>query len=190
MGFFQDLKEDLSQAVNELLPEEVKMEEVDTMKSEESKDLDGVDQQNSTQVSSSEDHLFEQVEEEAKQSSEEIELNELAIMLEKMEEMERQEQALSSDETKEIVEPKNVKEEGKGRMEDTNQKTVTDETAVITMGMTITGDISSSGSMDVIGSILGNIEVLGKLNVTGTIQGNSKAAEVFADSAKITGEIT
>lgn len=190
MGFFQDLKEDLSQAVNELLPEEVKMEEVDTMKSEESKDLDGVDQQNSTQVSSSEDHLFEQAEEEAKQSSEEIELNELAIMLEKMEEMERQEQALSSDETKEIVEPKNVKEEGKGRMEDTNQKTVTDETAVITMGMTITGDISSSGSMDVIGSILGNIEVLGKLNVTGTIQGNSKAAEVFADSAKITGEIT
>ena len=190
MGFFQDLKEDLSQAVNELLPEEVKMEEVDTMKSEESKDLDGVDQQNSTQVSSSEDHSFEQAEEEAKQSSEEIELNELAIMLEKMEEMERQEQALSSDETKEIVEPKNVKEEGKGRMEDTNQKTVTDETAVITMGMTITGDIASSGSMDVIGSILGNIEVLGKLNVTGTIQGNSKAAEVFADSAKITGEIT
>lgn len=198
MGFFQDLKEDLSQAVNELLPEEVKMEEVDAMKSEEIKDLDGVDQQNSTQESSSEAHLFEQAEEEEakqsseeiEQSSEEIELNELAIMLEKMEEMERQEQALSSDETMEIVEPKNVKEEGKGRMEDTNQKTVTDETAVITMGMTITGDISSSGSMEVIGSILGNIEVLGKLNVTGTIQGNSKAAEVFADSAKITGEIT
>lgn len=191
MGFFQDLKEDLSQAVNELLPEEVKMEEVDAMKSEEIKDSDEVDQQNLTQESSNEAHLFEQAEEEeAKQSSEELELNELALMLEKMEEMEKQEQALSFDETKEIVEPKYVKEEGKGRMEDTNQKTVTDETAVITMGMTITGDISSSGSMEVIGSILGNIEVLGKLNVTGTIQGNSKAAEVFADSAKITGEIT
>ncbi len=38
MGFFQELKEDLSQAVNELLSEEVNMEEVDTMKSEESKD--------------------------------------------------------------------------------------------------------------------------------------------------------
>ncbi len=191
MGFFQDLKEDLSQAVNELLPEEVKMEEVDAMKSEEIKDSDEVDQQNLTQESSNEAHLFEQAEEEeAKQSSEELELNELALMLEKMEEMEKQEQALSFDETKEIVEPKYVKEEGKGRMEDTNQKTVTDETAVITMGMTITGDIASSGSMEVIGSILGNIEVLGKLNVTGTIQGNSKAAEVFADSAKITGEIT
>lgn len=191
MGFFQDLKEDLSQAVNELLPEEVKMEEVDAMKSEEIKDSDEVDQQNLTQESSNEAHLFEQAEEEeAKQSSEELELNELALMLEKMEEMEKQEQALSFDETKEIVEPKYMKEEGKGRMEDTNQKTVTDETAVITMGMTITGDISSSGSMEVIGSILGNIEVLGKLNVTGTIQGNSKAAEVFADSAKITGEIT
>lgn len=27
MGFFQDLKEDLSQAVNELLPDEAKLEE-------------------------------------------------------------------------------------------------------------------------------------------------------------------
>jgi cytoskeletal protein CcmA (bactofilin family) len=191
MGFFQDLKEDLSQAVNELLPEEVKMEEVDNVKSEDVKDLDGVDNQNLAQEFSNEAFSFEQInEEESKDSTEEAELNELALMLEKMEEMERQEQALSFDETKEIVEPKNMKEEGKGRMEDTNQKTVTDETAVITMGMTITGDISSSGSMDVIGSILGNIEVFGKLNVTGTIQGNSKAAEVFADSAKITGEIT
>lgn len=64
-----------------------------------------------------------------------------------------------------------------------------DETAVITGGMIITGDITSEGSVDVIGCINGNIDILGKLNVTGSIQGNSKAAEIFCDNAQITGEI-
>lgn len=64
-----------------------------------------------------------------------------------------------------------------------------DETAVITAGMIITGDITSEGSMDLIGTVNGNINVLGKLNVTGSIQGNSKAAEVYAEGAKVTGEI-
>ena len=56
-------------------------------------------------------------------------------------------------------------------------------------GMTIIGDIESDGSLDVLGTVKGNISVLGKLNVTGTIEGNSKASEVFADGAKIVGEI-
>ena len=66
---------------------------------------------------------------------------------------------------------------------------VADETAIITAGMEITGDIVSKGSMDIQGSIHGNLEILGKLNVSGKITGDSKAAEVFADSAKITGKI-
>ena len=66
---------------------------------------------------------------------------------------------------------------------------VEDETSVITKGMIITGDIVSKGSVDVLGQINGNIDILGKLNVTGAINGNSKAAEVFADNAKIVGEV-
>lgn len=66
---------------------------------------------------------------------------------------------------------------------------VADETAIITAGMEITGDIVSKGSMDIQGSINGNLEILGKLNISGKITGDSKAAEVFADSAKITGKI-
>lgn len=66
---------------------------------------------------------------------------------------------------------------------------VVDETAVITAGMTINGDIISEGSMEVLGSIVGNIDILGKLNITGSVQGNSKAAEIYCESAKITGEI-
>lgn len=68
-------------------------------------------------------------------------------------------------------------------------RSAVDETAVITAGMTINGDIISEGSMEVIGTIVGNIDILGKLNITGAVQGNSKAAEIYCESAKITGEI-
>lgn len=64
-----------------------------------------------------------------------------------------------------------------------------DETAVVTEGMTITGDIMSRGSMELIGTVNGNLDIYGKLNITGTIQGDSKAAEIFAEGAKITGEV-
>jgi cytoskeletal protein CcmA (bactofilin family) len=55
--------------------------------------------------------------------------------------------------------------------------------------MTITGDIISSGNMDLVGIVTGNIEIQGKLNITGSITGNSSAAEIYAESAQINGEI-
>ena len=64
-----------------------------------------------------------------------------------------------------------------------------DETAVVTEGMTITGDIVSQGSMELIGTVNGNLDIYGKLNITGTIQGDSKAAEIYAEGAKIVGEV-
>ena len=64
-----------------------------------------------------------------------------------------------------------------------------DENGCITSGMTINGDITSGGSLEVIGTVKGNINVRGKLNVSGAITGNSKAAEIFADSAKVVGEM-
>lgn len=68
-------------------------------------------------------------------------------------------------------------------------KVVSDETAVVTEGMSITGDITSGGSLELIGNVIGNIEILGKLNITGGIQGNSKAAEIYAEGARINGEV-
>ena len=43
--------------------------------------------------------------------------------------------------------------------------------------------------MEVTGTINGDIDILGKLNVTGYITGNSKAAEIYAEGAKINGEV-
>jgi cytoskeletal protein CcmA (bactofilin family) len=69
------------------------------------------------------------------------------------------------------------------------QREISSDTAVITEGMAITGDITSSGNMDLVGTVTGNIDILGKLNVTGTVTGNSSAAEIYAESAQINGEV-
>ncbi|SKB66773.1 Polymer-forming protein [Lachnospiraceae bacterium] len=66
---------------------------------------------------------------------------------------------------------------------------VADETGAITLGMKINGDITSEGNLDVLGTVNGNIHIRGKLNISGSVTGNSKASEIFADSAKITGEV-
>ena len=72
---------------------------------------------------------------------------------------------------------------------DFDQQTPTDEVATITEGMIIKGDLATTGSIDVIGKITGNIKCLGKLNVTGEINGDSDASEIYAESARITGEV-
>ena len=70
------------------------------------------------------------------------------------------------------------------------QRIVSDEVSVVTAGMKITGDVTSDGSMEVVGTVQGNIEIWGKLNVAGTVYGNSKAMEVYAENARIRGEVT
>jgi cytoskeletal protein CcmA (bactofilin family) len=64
-----------------------------------------------------------------------------------------------------------------------------DETATITAGMDIVGDITSGGSVDLMGSVRGNITISGKLNILGSIEGDSKASEIYAENAKIMGEV-
>ncbi|MCH5332322.1 MAG: polymer-forming cytoskeletal protein [Agathobacter sp.] len=66
---------------------------------------------------------------------------------------------------------------------------VSDETTVITTSTVITGDLSTAGSFEIQGTINGNVTCNGKLSVTGTINGNSSASEFFADVAKIEGEV-
>lgn len=63
------------------------------------------------------------------------------------------------------------------------------EVGTIPAGMMITGDIKTEGALDLRGTVLGNIEIGGKLNISGSIQGNSKAVEIYAQAAKITGDV-
>ena len=133
MGFFQDLKEDLSQAVTELVPEEEAV--IDEKQAED-------------------------------------DLAEIEAMLKEKEET--------------------VKEEKKDRKIDINaifNQPYSDEVSNITAGMVINGDITSQGSLELVGAVHGNINIAGKMSITGVIEGNSQAAEVYAESAKITGEV-
>ena len=90
----------------------------------------------------------------------------------------------------ETTETMEVMEETMETMDAAGERVPVDETAVITAAMVIKGDITTEGSIDVIGTVNGNIEALGKLNITGHIIGNSKAAEIYAEGAKINGEIS
>ena len=84
----------------------------------------------------------------------------------------------------------NAEVETENTVNGVNTAEVTDETAVITTGMKIEGNITSTGSLDIQGEINGDVTCNGKLSVTGKVTGNSNSSEFFADSAKIEGEIT
>lgn len=135
MGFFQDLKEDLSQAVTELVPEEDKETVIDEKQAED-------------------------------------DLAEIEAMLKEKEEIKKEE-----------------KKERKIDMNAIFNQPFSDEVSNITAGMVINGDITSQGSLELVGAVHGNINIAGKMSITGVIEGNSQAAEVYAESAKITGEV-
>lgn len=145
MGFFSELKEDLSQAVNELVPEE----ELDTV-------------EETVEETSAAEALLEKAEAE----------------------FEEELVALHQEPVETVVNtaPVEITEE-KGA-------TASDEVSTITKNMIVNGDLDADGSLDLFGTVNGNIKVLGKLNVTGNVTGNSEAAEVYAQRAKVTGDIT
>lgn len=192
MGFFSDLKEDLSHAVNELVPEDEKIRTGEETAQQPSgslgkmlKNIDDGRLPEGEDVKAAEakqpDSAADRVRPETAHSEEDMEKL-LATMLEESPDSKPQE-----DITKETAD-----EESKGaeeKMEVENSRVAADETSVITEGMTITGDIMTQGSIDVVGTVNGNIDALGKLNITGHVNGNSKAAEIYAESAKINGEI-
>ena len=64
-----------------------------------------------------------------------------------------------------------------------------DEVAIITAGLCVTGNLDSNGSIDLLGTVKGNVSCKGKLTVSGRVVGDSSAKEIFANNAKIEGNI-
>lgn len=208
MGFFKEFKEDLSQAVNELLPEEeATLEEaqeqlVNTLDTEETA---------SDEVSDNE-RLKEWLEEFAGDETESLDSDEVLNEDELPEDSEMtdyEEDKLELEEEEgenmddnvdlELLEALNADEEAEKYVE-VKEKPVMklraasvasdDEVTVITKGTTINGSISSDGSLEINGTITGDIECLGKLSITGKINGNSSAAEVYVNTERLEGSIT
>lgn len=178
MSFLKDFKDDLSQAVNELVDEN----KVDDVATEESA-----------------------VEEATEEATEEfsLDLDEIDSFMNEQETTEEDLFAgedMQVEETPELLVEENVAEES------SNEETVTesfanddffaddgelpsDEVAEITKGTSITGNIESDGSVNLYGKIKGDIKCKGKLIVTGRITGISHAREIFANNAKIEGDV-
>lgn len=220
MGFFSDLKEDLSQAVNELMPEDAQLEEEEALEDVAEAEYEEADVETYEAEAYNTDEVKTAYEADVMYKAEAVEAEETAEeepVVDETDERAQLDALLDRVDTIEIPEDMDItkvddeepetdletsireafgekeNEEETGGNEkkmDYQTKSVVDETAVITASMTINGDIISEGSIDVIGTINGNIDALGKLNITGTINGNSKAAEIYADNAKIMGEVS
>ena len=194
MSFFKDFKEDLSQAVNELLPGEelpqspvAKPQDlvVNTLEQEvdvesELKKLEGLFEKVDTPVQREKPIIL---------APEEPNLPEIKL-----------EDAIQESQNVKNIEPQQVnhkeetivstENEVKAEREVTLSEEVSEEVTVITEGTFLKGDMESTGSFEMRGKIEGNVTCNGKMTVTGSIKGNSKSAEFFADAAKIEGEIS
>lgn len=202
MGFFSDLKEDLSQAVNEMMPEEEVKQTVDKepdilSDADLSAMLDQVEEDSSVQPVMEEAPAYEPEPEPVIEEPVEEEFNDISSASEEvnMQFSEPEEEKVVIPEPATMPEPTTSQAEAVaeylGAANATKeQKQVLDETAVITHGMEINGDVSTQGSLDLVGAIVGNVTALGKLNITGMIRGNAKAAEVYAEGAQVNGDVS
>lgn len=167
MGFFKDFKEDLSQAVNDLVTEpENASTGVDESIANEDVMVNTLDDAAIAEMSASIE----------KEANSELEMDIAdSIKEETMSETNVNEEI--SEAAKDIA----------AAAEQESQDDILDETALITEGVLVNGDIESKGSIEILGNVVGNITCKGKITVSGSITGNSKASEIFANNAHIDG---
>jgi len=176
MSFLKDFKEDLSQAVNELVKEEptVSTKEegeedqmINTLDEDMLSDLD-LNAINSF-ISDAEDKVVEEEEIKEEMTIEEVD------------------EVYATDDTEVVEETEKSIEDITETIEDNDL--ASDEIAEITKGTSINGNISSDGSINVFGKVVGDINCKGKLVITGSVKGTSEAGEVFANNSKIEGDV-
>lgn len=217
MSFFKDFKEDLSQAVNELVSDEeikdtiTEQEESESTVENDDSEEDDIDLQllNELLSDSEEDGSIEE-EKEADSEAPQIEVpaeNEVEVVVEEEPEVVNADKKEDSKEDDKIMadakkfedeEKEATKEALRGNRNSHDKNEITsmnsdipsDEVTEVTKGTAIEGNIICDGSMNVYGKIKGNVACKGKLMVCGTIVGASRAAEIYTNNAKIDGDVT
>ncbi len=173
MGFFKDFKEDFNDALDEMAGADTTSNE-EVMVNTLDGDIDVESELNKL------DGLLEQV---SKKVETPVESKTEAPVVE---EPKTEKKSFFSDAKIRVEAPKTM-EEVMGNVAE--RAAASDENAVITAGMKVTGNVESLGSIEVQGEIVGDVECNGKLVVTGKVNGNSSSSEFFADAAKIEGEV-
>lgn len=120
-------------------------------------------------------------------------IDEPAKLAELVQVVAKEENAVSEDNTmseeKDIISINSAKAESAEEEKDFNVDEADTETTYITKGTTIMGDLESDGSIDIIGIVEGGITCKGKVVVGGTVNGNISSGELYANNAKITGDV-
>ncbi|HWT26314.1 MAG TPA: polymer-forming cytoskeletal protein [Mobilitalea sp.] len=199
MSFFKEFKDDLSQAVNELLPddklelEEAQEQMVNTLDSEE----DGLDAQENEKINEWLDEKSQEEQTETSDISEDEQEEGIDLGFE--DNMEKEGESMDENVDLELLDALNADEEEQIEVENKENEapklraasiSSDDEVTVISKGTTITGSISTDGSLDIMGTINGDVECLGKLSITGKVAGNSSASEVYVNTDRLEGSIT
>lgn len=195
MGFFKEFKDDISQAVNELVPEDMfdDNEVVNTLEESENTDTSDISNELNSDNSLIDDFDEDTIDKDildAILKQEENDKNAKAdVIVETVNDI--------KEETKKEIKVEEKKQMDKKVNKDMNEEDLvdsevkrTDEVTTITKGTTLNGSISSDGSLDVMGTINGDVECQGKLSIYGTVTGNCMASEVFVGAKRLEGSIS
>ena len=206
MSFFKDFKDDMSQAVNELVPEDdfesdfEDDEMVNTLEDEEPEDdglgaVGGLYEATADEEPEEEVPLGDPEDLFATQPEEEEPVAEEPVYAAEPE----PEPVYTPEPEPAAYEPETTsaynytEEEETFKVDNTFNTTELGEASntvtIITTGTRIIGSIESEGSVEVDGVVEGNVICNGKITVTGAIKGDTTSAEFFADSAKLEGEV-
>jgi cytoskeletal protein CcmA (bactofilin family) len=170
MGLFKEFKDDLSQAVNELLPDETYDDNqvVNTL-------------ENSSDESEPDNDDPEQMTEEAEDNFEDdnVDMDILDAIL-----------SQEDDSDNNIVESKpEIKDKIVPELEAVKNPDSINEVTVISKGTTINGSISSDCSLEIMGTIKGDVDCQGKLTIIGNVIGNSIASEIYVGAKRLEGSV-
>lgn len=212
MGFFKGFKDDLSQAVNELLPGDHTVDVSDQMVNTLDSEIEASNEAAESEMKEwleefAQDMGEEEVKDEDSQDDteedifmvstleEDIDNLDEEILNEVMEdEVEDMGQNVDENVDLELLDALNAEDQADEKNEIPDEKVNAtsledEEVTVISKGTTITGNISSDGSLNIMGNVTGDIECLGKLSITGKIVGNCTAAEVYVNTERLEGGI-
>jgi cytoskeletal protein CcmA (bactofilin family) len=218
MGFFKDFKEDLTQAVNELLPDDEAVQKDALAEDDSESEEQMVNTLDLNDLSSNEESDNEKMKEWLEEFAQEdrdsledtfdYELDKEKALENAIENEEDLEELIENEEEEEEDMDDNIDLELLEAMIESEEEAVVeekekvapkvrasslvsdDEVTVISKGTSINGSISSDGSLDIMGNVTGDVECLGKLSITGKIIGNSSAAEVYVNTERLEGSIT
>ena len=188
----EDMEESAdTQLVTEMLVAEPAVDEKETENAEPADELSALDDLDESDMQEGMDDV-EAVEAESEENPVEAEdLQSVNLSQDVQEALMMRENVSEEPEEQENME-ENHMSEVEAKIENQEQdinSILNDDTTYITKGTTVKGNIETDGGIDIIGTVEGDVQCAGKLIVGGSIKGNIKAGEIYANAAKLEGDI-